>query len=216
MLLTGTYRLLGPTNAPSSTTFTTGNSRCYLGTWYKPIMHTFCVFPATPTTAAGTLKSISFSICLWLSCACGFFNLFLNLLTLTPSTIPHRTKFQKLTTLCICFKSPTSFIQCPWTLNTAKFGELSLHIHHIYCFPSSVNSHAPFSAISFPDWNIPAFCVQFPNFLVGLFCIFCNSVTYSPQDGETKPACSAPQVSAPRLPGPCTAPSILLSPPWRW
>lgn len=67
MLLTGTYQLLGLINAPSNTTSTTGKSKWCLGTWYKPIMHTFCAFPATLTTASGTLKSISFSTWLWLS-----------------------------------------------------------------------------------------------------------------------------------------------------
>lgn len=42
--------------------------------------------------------------------------------------------------------------------------------------------------------------VQFPNFLEGLFCIFCNSSVYSPQDGETKPimqcsTCECPKAS---------------------
>lgn len=76
MLLTGIYQFLGLTNAPSNTTSTAGKSKWCLGTWYRSIMHTFCAFPATLTVASGTLKSISFSTCLWLSCACRFLTSF--------------------------------------------------------------------------------------------------------------------------------------------
>lgn len=61
-----------------------------------------------------------------------------------------------------------------WRITTAHSPHLLLSQ---FC-----NSHAPFSATSFPDWNI-LLSVQFPNFLEGLFFIFCNSSVYSLSSG---------------------------------
>lgn len=95
-----------------------------------------------------------------------------------PSKILHRTKFQS-SLHCASCKIHTA----PLSSNTAKFGELPLHIHLIYCFPSSVTvilpSQPPHSQIE----TSSLLSVQFPNFLEGLFCIFCNSSVYSLSSG---------------------------------
>lgn len=102
------------------------------------------------------------------------FNLFLNLLpqfSTGPSSKVHYT-------VHLCKIHPV-----PLSSNTAKFGELPLHIHLISCFPSSVTVMLPFQP---PHSQIETFSflgVQFPNFLEGLFCIFCNSSVYSLSSG---------------------------------
>lgn len=82
------------------------------------------------------------------------FSLFLNLLPQFPTGPSSRSSLHCASALIAYQIHPV-----PLNSNTAKFGELPLHVHLIYWFSSSVNSHCPLFSYLIPRLKHPAFWV---------------------------------------------------------